>query len=229
MLRAIIFDMDGVICDSEPLHMQAFQDVLKTLSISVTDQEYYDKYLAHDDRGSFEAALKDHGQPVPNAEQLKSFVVKKSKIFDGLMKNGLVIYPGADSFARKASTIYPLALATGARRLEAEYVLKKAKIRDIFSAVVSADDVSVGKPEPESFVRALSLMNQVRLHDTPMIQNSEVVVIEDSPRCIRTAKRLGMKTVGMATSYKPEELREADLVIDTFVGFALEKLEALSA
>ena len=76
MLRAIIFDMDGVICDSEPLHMQAFQDVLKTQSISVTDQEYYDKYLAHDDRGSFESAFKDHGFPAPTAEQLKGFIIK---------------------------------------------------------------------------------------------------------------------------------------------------------
>ena len=158
MLRAIIFDMDGVICDSEPLHMQAFQEVLKTQSISVTDQEYYDKYLAHDDRGSFEAALKDHGFPVPNAEQLKGFVIQKSKIFDVMMKSGLVIYPGADAFARKAATLYSLALATGARRLEAEYVLKKAKMRDVFSAVVSADDVSVGKPEPESFTPCVPMM-----------------------------------------------------------------------
>src|ERR1700761_8078988 len=108
MLRAIIFDMDGVICDSEPLHMQAFQQVLQDQSLSITDQEYYDKYLAHDDRGSFEAAFQDHGLPAPSPLQLKSFVISKSKIFDVLMKDGLVIYPGADTFVRKASAHYPL-------------------------------------------------------------------------------------------------------------------------
>jgi len=227
MLRAIIFDMDGVICDSEPLHMQAFQQVLQAQGIVVTDQEYYDKYLAHDDRGSFAAALKDHGQAGLDAQQMQSLIVRKSKIFDVMMKEGLVIYPGADVFARRASAQYALALATGARRLEAEFVLKKAKIRDVFAAVVSADDVKLGKPEPEAFERALAQLNQMRLHETPEIKAAEVAVIEDSPRCIRTVKRLGMKAVGMATSYKAEELREADLVINTFVGFSLQTIEAL--
>jgi len=227
MLRAIIFDMDGVICDSEPLHMQAFQQVLHDQSLSVTDQEYYDKYLAHDDRGSFSAALKDHGRPSPDPQEMQSLLVRKSKIFDELMKERMVIYPGADVFVRKAAAKYALALATGARRLEAEYVLKKGRIRDVFSAVISADDVKVGKPEPETFERALHLLNQMRLKDSPEIQAAEVVVIEDSPRCIRTAKRLGMKTVGMATSYKAADLGDADLIIDTFVGFPVQNLEAL--
>jgi beta-phosphoglucomutase len=227
MLRAIIFDMDGVICNSEPLHMQAFQTALKEQSITVTDQEYYDTYLAHDDRGSFEAAFKDHGRPIPVAQEMKGYMLRKSRLFEDMIKEGLVIYPGVEAFVRKASSAYPVALATGARRLEAEFVLKKAKIRDVFSAVVSADDVAVGKPEPESFERALMLMNQVRLNGTPEITAIEVVVIEDSPRCIRTAKRLGMKTVGMATSYGPAELSEANLVIDTFVGFTLDRLETL--
>jgi len=227
MLRAIIFDMDGVICDSEDLHMQAFQDVLNQQSLAITDQEYYDNYLAHDDRGSFEAALRDHGRPLPDAQQMKNLLIQKSKAFDTLMKSDLVIFPGVEAFVQKAATKYSVALATGARRLEAEYVLKKAKLRDVFAAVVSADEVKVGKPEPEAFERALALMNQSRLSGTPEIQPSEVVVIEDSPRCIRTAKRLGMKTVGMATSYKPDDLREADLVIDSFVGFSLEPLERL--
>ena len=112
MLRAIIFDMDGVICDSEPLHMQAFQEVLKTQSIAITDQEYYDKYLAHDDRGSFLTAFKDHGLPAPNAEQLKGFVIQKSKIFDVMMKDGLVIYPGAEAEVR-AQSLHRVCHGTG--------------------------------------------------------------------------------------------------------------------
>ena len=227
MLRAIIFDMDGVICDSEPLHMQAFQEILKNDGIMITDQEYYDKYLAHDDRGSFEAALKAHGRPVPEIKSMNALLTAKARAFDELMKERMVIYPGVDAFIKKASQKYSLALASGARRLEVEYVLKKAKIRDTFSAIVSADEVKNGKPQPEAFERAVVLMNQMRLDGTSEILASQTVVIEDSPRCIRTAKNLGMKTVGMATSYKADELKEADLVVDSLVGLELDSLEKL--
>src|SRR5579864_2938144 len=195
MLRAIIFDMDGVICDSEPLHMKAFQQVLSEDALMITDQEYYDKYLAHDDRGSFEAANREHGRGVPDVQKMKSLLVKKARYFDELMKEHLVIYPGVEAFVRKASGKYGLAIASGARRLEVEYVLKKAKIRDVFGAIVSADEVTNGKPQPESFERAVDLLNQVRLDGTPVMQLSEALVIEDSPRCIATARKLGMKTV----------------------------------
>jgi len=226
MLRSIIFDMDGVICDSEPLHMQAFQTVMQEEGKVITDQEYYDRYLAHDDRGSFEAAFQAMNQAV-DAMKMKNLMARKARYFDGSIKAHVVIYPGVDAFVKRAGEKYSLALATGARRLEAEYVLKKAKIRDSFTAVISADDVKIGKPEPEAFEAALAVLNQRRLFGTPEIRPEEVLVIEDSPRCIRTVRRLGMKAVGMATSYKPEELQEANLVIDTLVGLGLEPLEKL--
>jgi len=221
----MILDMDGVICDSEALHMQAFQEILNAEGVMITDQEYYDKYLAHDDRGRFESALQAHHRPRPDVKTMIALLSAKARVFDELMKKRMVIFPGADVFVKKASQKYSLALASGARRLEVEYVLKKAKIRDVFAAIVSADEVKNGKPQPESFERALELLNQVRLEGTREILASETLVIEDSPRCIRTAKKLGMKTVGMATSYKPEELKEADLVIDSLVGLDLAPLE----
>ena len=107
--------------------MQAFQQVLSEQSLSVTDQEYYDNYLAHDDRGSLEAAFRDHGRPLPDPQQMKALLTKKSKLFEALMKDGLIIYPGVEPFAQKAAAKYPIALATGARRLEAEAVLKKSQ------------------------------------------------------------------------------------------------------
>ena len=99
MLRAIIFDMDGVICDSEPLHMQAFQEILKNDGIMITDQEYYDKYLAHDDRGSFEAALKAHSRPLPDLKAMNALLTAKGRAFDALMKERMIIYPGVEAFA----------------------------------------------------------------------------------------------------------------------------------
>src|SRR3954467_1723571 len=111
-LRAIIFDMDGVICDSEPLHLQAFQKVLGEEGIVLTDNEYYDKYLAYDDRGCFEMAFRAHSRSV-DAEALKSLLARKARYFDEQMKEHLVIYPGADNLVKKASDKYPIALASG--------------------------------------------------------------------------------------------------------------------
>lgn len=226
-LRAVIFDMDGVICDSEPLHMQAFQRVMQEESVFIPDQMYYDRYLAHDDRGSFEAAFADHARPAADAETMRQMLIRKARYFDELMKDRLVIYPGAESLVRRLGEKFALALASGARRLEVEYVLKKAKIRDQFAAVVSADDVKEGKPRPEAFMRALTLLNQTRLDGTPLLQAPEVLVIEDSPRCVRTAKALGMKTLGVATSYAPEHLKEADRIVTSLIGVEIAELEAL--
>jgi len=96
------------------------------------------------------------------------------------MSDGLVVYPGVEAFIKKAGVKYSLGLASGARRLEVEYVLKKGKIRDSFAAVVSADEVKNGKPQPEAFEMALRLMNQVRLEGTREIGPAETLVIEDS-------------------------------------------------
>lgn len=226
MLRAIIFDMDGVICDSEPLHMRAFQDVLRELGITLTDQEYYDDYLAFDDRGCFKAVLEKNGRPA-DPSTIKDLVDRKARYFDDFMKTKLTIYPGAESFVRKSAEKYMIALASGARRLEVEFVLRKAKIRGLFTAVVSSDDVEKGKPDPESFQKALESINQRRLHDSPAIVPQECLVIEDSKHGVAAAKTAGMRCLAVTTSFKADELQPADAITESLVGLSLDKLEKL--
>ena len=227
MLRAVIFDMDGVICDSEPLHMRAFQKVLSEQGISLLDQEYYDKYLAFDDRGFFQAAFKEKGREL-DPGTLGKLLDNKARYFDSEMKEHLVIYPGAESLVKKLSATYPCAIASGARRLEIEFVLRKANLRGLFTAVVSADDVSQGKPHPESFQKALKGLNDFRLSGSPEMKPSEVVVIEDSKHGLNAAKAAGMKGVGVTTSYKAEELKShADAVVGSLTNISVENLEKL--
>jgi beta-phosphoglucomutase len=228
MLRAIIFDMDGVICDSEPLHMRAFQKVLEEDGIVLTDNEYYDKYLAFDDRGCFQAIFGVHQRSI-DSEQMKKLLVRKARYFDEAMKSHLVIFPGAENLIKKAAEKYALALASGARRLEVEYVLKKAKIRGLFTAVISADDVKQGKPHPESFQAALERMNALRLNGSSAITPGECLVIEDSKHGVSAAKAAGMKSAAVTTSYKPEELAGANMIIESLVGLELKALEGLFA
>ena len=227
MLRAVIFDMDGVICDSEPLHMKAFQEVLQPLGLVVTDQDYYDRYLAFDDRGCFQAVYRAAGRAAPEGKALEDLLDKKARAFDVLMKEHVVIYPGAEALVKKLSDKYALALASGARRLEVEYVLKKAKIRGLFTAVVSADDVKQGKPHPESFLKALSILNERRLVDTREIAPAECLVIEDSIHGLAAAKTAGMKGAAVTTSYPAEQLKDASLIIESLVGLEVASLEKL--
>ncbi len=226
MLRAVIFDMDGVICDSEPLHLRAFQLVLKEEGIDLLDNDYYEKYLAFDDRGCFNAVFAVNNRTI-DGDLMKKLLARKAKYFDEKMKDGLVIFPGAENFVKKAAERYPIGLASGARRLEVEFVLKKAKIRGLFHAVVSADDVKKGKPDPESFQSALKILNEWRLKDSEEIQPNQCLVIEDSHHGITAAHAAGMKCCALPTSYKADQLTKADFVADSLVGLELESLEKL--
>lgn len=226
MMRAMIFDMDGVIADTEPTHLKAFQKVLAEAGCPLTDQEYYAKYLAMDDRTCFEAVLRANGRPV-DPVVIKHLVEQKSRYFDEAMKERMMIYPGVEAFVRKAAQKYLLAVASGARRLEVEYILKKAKVRDQFTATVSADDVTRGKPDPESFWRVLTLLNERRLEGSAEIRPEECLVLEDSIHGVAAAHAAGMKCLAVTTSYAARDLAEADLVIDSFVGLGLEKVEGL--
>jgi beta-phosphoglucomutase len=225
-LRALIFDMDGVICDSEPLHMKAFQHILKEDGIALTDNEYYAEYLAYDDRGCFKKIFAQHNRPMDD-EKLKRLVQRKRQVFEGMMKEHLVIYPGIEPFVKKTSERYPIGLASGASRLEVEFVLKKAKIRGMFAAIVSADDVKTGKPDPESFITALKILNERRLHGSSEINAGECLVIEDSVHGVEAARAAGMKCAAITTSYPPDQLKNAHHIIDSLVGLELETLEKI--
>ena len=224
MLRAIVFDMDGVICDSEPSHLRAFQRVLQEAGIRLTDQDYYDRYLAFDDRGCFQAAFEAQGRTL-DPPTMHRLLAQKARYFDEAMKDGMTIFPGAETFVTKAAEKYPLALASGARRLEVEYVLKKAKVRGCFTAVISADDVQRGKPDPESFLAALRLLNERRLKGSAIVAPRECLVIEDSRHGLAAAHQAGMKCLAVTSSYKAEELSAAELVVEGLVGLRLETLE----
>jgi HAD superfamily hydrolase (TIGR01509 family) len=154
-------------------------------------------------------------------------MAQKAKYFGEAMKDGVMIFPGAEAFVKKAAEKYPVGLASGARRLEVEFILKKANLRGCFTAVVSADDVQHGKPDPESFLSTLTLLNERRLQGTEAIAPQTCLVIEDSKHGLAAAHKAGMKCMALTSSYKAEELTAADLVADSLVGLGLDKLENL--
>ncbi len=209
MIRAIIFDFDGVITDSEPVHLKMFQKVLSEMGITLNAKEYYEVYLGMDDKGCFTTILKSNG--VGTAPQLiQSLIQKKTNYLMEYIKNDLFIYPGVVELVDSSRKDYLLAIASGALRHEIEFVLESAGIRSAFNVLVSAEDVSEGKPNPECFNTALERLNKI---SRERIKRDECLVIEDSIAGIEAAKAAGMLCVAVTNTYSRDRLTLADRVV----------------
>lgn len=225
-LRAIIFDCDGVLVDSEPLHYASFKKALGERGAQLTEEVYKDQYLALDDRGAFRKFYNRLDLPLESAD-LKNLMDAKGEIFNQLVQSeGLLPFPAVPEFVMAAAQRYPLAIASGARRHEVEMVLETSGIRPYFEVVVTSDDVQKGKPDPESFLKALEGLNSSGKRSTP-IRPDECVVIEDSKDGIISAHAAGMRCAAVTTSYPSFELSGADLVVPTLASMRLSQLEDL--
>lgn len=205
-LRALIFDFDGVIADTEPLHFSGLQKTLREIGIDLTESDYFANYLGYDDRGCFLAALTAHGRPIDPAT-LTQLMERKADAYLESVKDHAVIFPGVAGLVREAAARYPLAIASGALRHEIEYILEQAGLRKEFSHITSAEDVTRGKPDPQPFLLALEALR--RLHN-PTLAPDACLVIEDSLPGIRGAKAAGMKVLAVANTHTLQDLHEAD-------------------
>ncbi len=226
MLRAVIFDCDGVIVDSEPHHLKAYKQVLAEEGIALTTEEYYSKYLAMDDKGCFEAVLRANNRPVDN-KILKKLIIRKMEVYRRLSQQELILYPGVVDLVKKLKGRYRLAVASGAFRGEVKFALDKGGMRDAFPVLVTAQDVRNGKPHPEAFQTALAQINQKDPIPSPPIRPDECLVIEDSLHGVEGAKAAGMKCLAVTNSYPKEKLTHADLIVESLDQVRPEYLENL--
>ena len=150
MLQAVFFDFDGVIADSEPLHLRGYQAVLRADGIDLDQSEYYARYLGFDDVGLFEALANDRRIPVTSAK-IDEWVAAKSSIVEEMLTNGSVLFPGAASCVKAFAERVPLAVASGALEPGNRVVLTHAGLRGHFAAIASASDGVRGKPEPDLY------------------------------------------------------------------------------
>ncbi len=240
MLRAIIFDCDGVIADSEPLHFKAFQITLEGYGISLTREAYDTTYLAMDDKGCFETIMAAHHRPTDKTT-IKRLIHQKMALYRTFSEQELHIYPGVSDLVKKIEGKYPMAIASGAFRGEIKFALDKAGIRSAFPVIVSAQDVKQGKPNPEAFLTALAKLNEWYYSssgparpliplavDTASLEAAASVVIEDSVHGVMAARLAGMKSVAVTNSYPRERLLPlADYVVDSLEELTLNDLENL--
>ncbi len=210
-LRAVIFDFDGTIADSEPLHLAAFQAVLaEELGLDLTEEEYAERYLAFDDRLLFTHVLGDRGVVV-EPERFEQLLERKEARYREIAHAPRIL-PGAAEMIRAASAHWPLAIASGALGHEVRPVLERAGLLDCFPVIVTAEMVSRGKPDPESFLAALERIDERAAEPIPA---ASCLVVEDSVAGVRSGRAAGMRTLAVTTSYPAEKLTMADRVVDS--------------
>ena len=220
-LAAMIFDFDGVIADTEPLHFSSFRQTLAEIDIELTESDYYANYLGYDDRGCFIAALSAHQHPTDLAT-LTRLMQRKAHAYLDSVKEHQVIFPGACEFVRESAAAYPLAIASGALRHEIEVILEQAGLRKEFLHITSAEDVTRGKPDPQPFLHALNGLN--RRHPEHPITAGSCLVIEDSIPGILGAKIAGMKVLAVANTHGVHDLHEAHAVVHNLSHIRLNDL-----
>ncbi len=219
--QAVLFDFDGVIVDSEPLHLAAFQTVLAPEGIRLTRERYYADYLGFDDHTTIGLALRAHTGTEPPAARVAALMRAKAERFLALVREGAAILPGVAEFVRMAAERVPIAVVSGALRGEIDFVLGESGLRAAFAVVVGAEDVTESKPSPQGYLAAAQ-----RLGDK---SPAACLVIEDSLAGVEAGRRAGMRCLAVTTSHAADELTPADLVLPSLQGLTWERVTALFA
>ena len=216
MIRALIFDFNGVLADDDPIHMQALREVAREEGLEFTDEEYLDNYLPLNDWDCFKSLYAKYSTPLP-PEKLDELIRRKSVYYFRAIANRSVMFGAAPAAVQAAAGRCSLAIASGAKMDEIRHILKEAGLHRLFSAIVAAEDVTFGKPHPEPFSRALDRLCELE----PSLKASECVAIEDSLGGIESAHGAGMRCLAVAHSYDRGRLQDArpEWIIDSIADF----------
>ena len=202
-MHAVIFDFDGVLADTERLHMLALQQAFAGRGWALTDADYLTRYLGYDDRGVVAAFVAAEGIQI-TPRDAAAVLADKKRAYGELLAAGRVLFPGARACIQRLADVFPLAIASGSLRGEIEHILAANDLRDAFTAIVGADDVTAGKPAPDSYLSAASALG---------VHPARALAIEDSPWGLQSARSAGLVTIGVTTSYRADGLVDADHVI----------------
>ena len=217
MIEAVVFDFDGVLANSEPLHLAAYQDVFGSLGVELTRDDYYTNYLGYDDRGVFMKLAISAGWSI-DEERIDVLVREKARVFDSAIQRTEVLYPSAAECVRRLAAELPLGIASGALKHEIAMILKRAGLDHHFRFIVAAGDTPHSKPWPDPYLHAAERHG---------IAPAKCVAIEDSRWGIVSAKAAGLPCVGITTTYPASELAAADRVIGSLDEFTRQLIQSL--
>ena len=221
MLEAIVFDFDGVIVDSEPLHYQAFVLVGKSIGFEFTYEQYLARFIGFDDRDAFRLMLLEAEQD-PTDQRVAELCKVKQSAFDAVVAaaaqgggQGLAI-PGALALIDEVHEAgLPRAIASGATRADIDLMLGLLGRSDRFEVIVTADDVAQSKPDPASYALAARRLG---------IDPANCLAIEDTKAGLMSARDAGMMTLALTTTGPAEHLADAGRVIEDLQNVDLDQL-----
>ena len=226
-LQAIVFDFDGVIADSERLHLRSYQEILAPEGITMTNEDYFTRYLGYDDVGVFKAVGRDNGVAMDDG-RVSDLIARKGQRYESLTAAGEILFPGAADFIRSAvAASVPIAIASGALTHEIVDVLERAGLRQLFPVIVGADQTERSKPHPEPYQAAF---DRLRSHTGRDLLAWRSVAIEDSRWGLVSARGADLRCVAVTNTYSEAELRaDAELVVPGLHALTLEALDRLCA
>lgn len=224
MLKAIIFDFDGVIADSEALHLRAFNEVLAPFGLAITEKDYYKTYLGLTDADCFKELVQKHRATFKETS-VETLLKKKKTAFGKLAKTEADIIEGVREFLEMLrKNKIPMAICSGALQQEIELILEGAVLSDYFDCIVSAEQVKRGKPYPDGFLLALEKLNET---STEKIVPKQCIVVEDSHWGLEAAKAAGMHTVAVTNSYDAKQLAMAEKIVGKLSQLTMDDLQEL--
>ncbi len=201
--RAVIFDMDGVIVDSEPRHERAFREIFAGMGYAETHGIDFPAYYGRSDRALWLDFIRMHQPPQP----IEVLMGWKQNRFLEIIRAERPIFEGIPGFVGRLSRRYRLAVASGSPHAVIDAVLEMGDLRRHFPVVVSSQDVARGKPAPDIFLRAAERMG---------VEPGECCVIEDAAAGIEAARAAGMTSIAITNSLPADRLAQADHVVTTY-------------
>jgi beta-phosphoglucomutase len=208
MIKAIFFDFNGVIIDDENIQMKAYREVLRGHEIELTEESYFSA-LGMDDRTFVQSMFQRAKKPLTNPV-LETVLGAKTDLHRQMIEDQLPLFPGVLTFLKATSRHFSLGLVSMANKAEVGYVFQRAHLTPLFSVIVTAEDASVCKPDPDCYLAGLTKLNDKRQHERllPLLP-AECLAIEDSPPGIQAARGAGMRTLGVTNTVPDAALREA--------------------
>jgi HAD superfamily hydrolase (TIGR01509 family) len=196
---AVIFDMDGVLVDSEPLHKKAFESLFAELGRLHDHGMVFNDYLGRSDKALLRDFIEKHNLP----EGLEDLTQRKLKYFLQYLREHRPVFKELHQLVPDLAGRYKLGIASSNFRQIIDVVMEISGLRKNFSAIVGQEDIRFVKPDPEIYFTAAKRLG---------VRPSACIVIEDAAAGVQAAKMAGMTCIGLTTSLTPEQLARADFI-----------------